>query len=117
LLAASTRLDMDKLMVGRWRKIPPETKQKIMQGLKMGRRSVELEREFGVCANTIIKMRRLIGDIPKGAGRPRKLSGKVLQIAEERLRRGERWRNVAASLAVSPQTLANRLAFRKRKRK
>jgi hypothetical protein len=102
-------------MVGRWRKISPEVKAKIMQGLKAGRRSCELEREFGVCFNTVAKLRRLIGDVPGPAGRKRKLSEDVLHQAEERLRHGEKWRVIAASLAVSPQTLANCLRYRKRK--
>ena len=102
------------LMVGRWRKIAPETKQKIMQQLKAGRKPAELEREFGVCFNTIAKMRRLIGDIPKGPGRNRKLSETALKQAEERLKRGESWHEVAADLGVSPTTLVNRVPYRKR---
>lgn len=102
------------LMVGRGRRITPEVKQKIMQELKAGRKSAELERAFGVCFNTIAKMRRLVGHVPKGPGRSRKLSPTVLELAEQRLRRGERWRVVAADLHVSPQTLCNRLHFRKR---
>jgi hypothetical protein len=102
-------------MIGRWRQISPEVKHKIMERLRAGAKSSELEREYGVCFNTIAKLRRLIGDVPGGPGRKPKLSPAALQQAEQRLRNGDRWCVVAAAFGVSPTTLVSRLRYRKRR--
>ena len=87
-----------------------------MQRLKLGARPADVEREFHVCFNTVAKLRRLIGDVPAplGSGRKRKLSQKVLELAEQRLRNGERLNVVAADCGVHVHTLHNCMKFRKR---
>jgi hypothetical protein len=85
-----------------------------MQRLKNGDRPYDVEQKYKLCFNTVAKLRRLIGDYPERAGRKRKLSQQVLQQAERRLRAGDGWRHVAADLHVSPQTLYDRLKYRKR---
>lgn len=103
-------------MFGKQRRLSPELKAEIMQRLKSGERPYDVERRYRLCFNTVAKLRRLIGDIPAplGSGRKPKLSQKVLELAEARLRRGERWRHVAADLHVSPQTLYSTVKYRKR---
>ena len=54
------------------------------------------------------------GKVVKGPGRKRKLSKTALCEAEQMLRRGDKWHEVAAALRVSPTTLVNRLRYRKR---
>jgi transposase len=99
---------------GRGRRISPELKQTVMQRLKAGAKSTELEREFRLSYFTVAKYRRLLGDYDTRRGRKMKLSPEVLQQAEQRLRAGDGWRHVAADLRVSPQTLYDRLKYRKR---
>lgn len=106
------RASFDKF--GRGRRISPELKLVIIARLKAGEKPSLLEREYKLSYFTLAKYRRLIGDIPGPVGRKRKLSQKVLEFAEQRLRAGNGWRHVAADLHVSPQTLYDRLKFRKR---
>jgi|HubBroStandDraft_6_1064221.scaffolds.fasta_scaffold07177_8 transposase-like protein len=103
-------------MFGKQRRLSPELKAEIMQRLKSGERPYDVERRYRLCFNTVARLRRLIGDAPAplGSGRKRKLSAAVLQQAEQRLRAGDGWRHVAADLHVSPQTLYDRVKFRKR---
>jgi hypothetical protein len=101
-------------MFGKGRRISPELKLAIIARLKAGEKPSVLEREYQLSYFTLAKYRRLIGDIPGPVGRKRKLSEKVLELAEQRLRNGERWRYVAADLHVSLQTLCDRLKYRKR---
>jgi hypothetical protein len=102
-------------MAGNGRRMSPELKTEIMARLKRGAKSSELESEYKLSYNAVARLRRLTGTFDTRRGRKRKLSSVVLQQAETRLKNGERWRDVASALAVSPQTLANRLRYRKRK--
>lgn len=99
---------------GKQRRFSPELKRTIMQRLKQGAKPSDVEREFKLCYNSVAKFRRLIGDIPSGPGRKRKLTAHVIVQAEQRLRDGEKWADVAASCGVSPTTLAAHTQFRKR---
>jgi hypothetical protein len=101
-------------MFGRGRRISPELKLVIMARLRAGEKPSILEREYKLSYFTLAKYRRLIGDIPGPAGRKRKLSQKVLELAEQRLRSGEKLCVVAADCGVHVHTLQNRMAYRKR---
>jgi hypothetical protein len=102
-------------MAGNGHRVSPELKHKIMAALKAGMKPADLEREFSVCFNFIARLRRLLGSM--GDRRHwRKLSPRVLAEAEERLRAGHKWREVAGSLGVSPTTLATHVRFRKRQK-
>jgi transposase-like protein len=103
-------------MFGKQRRLSPELKAEIMQRLKNGERPYDVERRYRLCFNTVAKLRRLIGDppAPLGSGRKRKLTAHVLAQAEQRLRSGDKWLDVAASCGVSPTTLAAHTQFRKR---
>jgi hypothetical protein len=101
-------------MFGKQRRLSPELKAEIMQRLKNGARPYDIERKYKLCFNTVAKLRRLIGDYPGAVGRKRKLSQKVLKLAEQRLRSGEKLCVVAADCGVHVHTLQNRIAYRKR---
>ncbi|MGB2624305.1 MAG: hypothetical protein WA857_21820 [Candidatus Acidiferrum sp.] len=99
---------------GKGRRLSPELKARVMHELKNGARPFDVERKYRLSYFTVAKLRRLIGDIPGPVGRKRKLSQKVLELAEQRLRNGEKLYVVAADVGVHVHTLQNRLTFRKR---
>jgi hypothetical protein len=99
---------------GKGRRLSPELRARVMQELKNGARPYDIEQKYRLCFNTVAKLRRLIGDYPGPAGRKRKLSRKVLELAEQRLRSGEKLCVVAADCGVHQHTLQNRMKFRKR---
>jgi len=100
-------------MTGKQRRFSPELRADICLRLKRGERPADIARRYKLCDNSVLKFRRMIGDIPERGRRP-KLSKSVLAQAETRLRNGEKWALVAADYGVHVHTLLNQLKFRKR---
>ena len=110
-LSKQTSASWSKL--GRGRRISPELKQTIMERIKAGAKSIELEREFAVCSHTVRKWRRALND-GEDRRRRKKLTEQQIEQATAQLRSGQTWRAVAWSLGVNEKTLSLCVSFRKK---
>jgi hypothetical protein len=98
---------------GRGRKIRPELKEQIVQGLRAGRTSAELQRMFHVDDRTVRAYRRELGDF-SNRRKVLKLTPEQVARAEQMLRDNEKWIVVARSFGVALHTLQKRVKYRKR---
>jgi hypothetical protein len=98
---------------GRGRSIRPELKEQILEGLRGGKTSAELQRRFSVDDRTIRQYRRELGDF-SNRRKILKLTPEQIARAEQMLRDNEKWIVVAKSFGVALHTLQKRVKYRKR---
>ncbi|SRR5260370_13051248 len=98
---------------GRGRRFTASLKDQIRAAVQAGKRSCELQREFGIDYDTTIQFRRELGDFENRRHRT-KLSPAQVEQATQALQRGEKWCAVADNFHVALATLQRAVAYRKR---
>ena len=97
---------------GRGRRFSPELREQIRAALRAGKRSRELQREFGVSYATSRKFRREMGDF-ENRKYWRKLTRAQIELATEALRSGQTWLAVARELGCALSTVIESVPYRK----
>jgi hypothetical protein len=114
VLTISKKVNASYLKRGRGRRFSPALLAHIRAAVCEGKRASELKREFGIDYDTVQKFRREIGDLENRIHWC-KLSPQDEARAEDMLRAGLRWRDVAAELKCALATIQRHVSYRKRK--
>lgn len=101
---------------GRGRRFSEEERAQIIEAVRSGARATELIARFGISRETVKEFRWRLGDRADRRHR-RKLTDEQIARAEELLRSGMRWRDVAPAIGCCLTTLVRTVPFRKGRRR
>jgi hypothetical protein len=97
---------------GRGRRFSPAAWRQILDAVKSGRTSRDIEREFCIDYVTVLKARKRLGDLEDRRKRL-KMTPEQIARAEKLLRAGEKWFAVGREIGVGHATLMKHVTYRK----
>jgi hypothetical protein len=97
---------------GRGRRFTPTVWKLILAAVRSGRTSREVQSQFGIHYVSVLKARKELGDT-EDRRRRRKITPERIQRAEQLLRAGESWADVARTIGLSQTTVIAHVKYRK----